>query len=146
MRSRGAIGAEVAVGQLGQRGSAPHSGVVVNPFTKQNVGWLPTALGPVADDALERRVAQEVGNSLACEGDASGGQVVNDLGSDKRAVMREQLSERLQMALEAVAKRILIPSENKRDLADVPDEVLSKLQPIFYTDPINAAIRAMGLQ
>ncbi|MCL4534920.1 MAG: protease Lon-related BREX system protein BrxL [Chloroflexi bacterium] len=56
------------------------------------------------------------------------------------------LPERLQMALEAGAKRILIPSENKRDLADVPDEVLNKLQPIFYTDPINAAIRAMGLQ
>ncbi|MHB1414783.1 MAG: hypothetical protein ACYC1C_05975 [Chloroflexota bacterium] len=37
-------------------------------------------------------------------------------------------------------------AENKRDLADVPDEVLNKLQPIFYTDPINAAIRAMGLQ
>lgn len=29
---------------------------------------------------------------------------------------------------------------------DVPDEVLNKLQPVFYTDPINAAIRAMGLE
>ena len=27
----------------------------------------------------------------------------------------------------------------------IPDEILNKLQPIFYTDPINAAIRAMGL-
>ena len=26
------------------------------------------------------------------------------------------------------------------------DEVLNKLQPVFYTDPVNAAIRAMGLQ
>ncbi len=55
------------------------------------------------------------------------------------------LPERLQMALETGAKKILIPSENKRDLAEVPDEVLNKLQPIFYIDPINAAIRAMGL-
>ena len=30
--------------------------------------------------------------------------------------------------------------------ADVPDEILNKLQPVFYTDPINAAVRAMGLE
>jgi len=52
------------------------------------------------------------------------------------------LTERMQLALDAGAK----PSENKRDLADVPDEVLNKLQAIFYTDPTNAAIRAMGLE
>ena len=56
------------------------------------------------------------------------------------------LTERMQLALDSGAKYVLIPSENKRDLADVPDEVLNKLQAIFYTDPINAAIRAMGLE
>lgn len=56
------------------------------------------------------------------------------------------LPERLELALSSGAKKVLIPSENKRDLADVPDEVLNKLQPVFYTDPINAAIRAMGLE
>ncbi|MBI2320732.1 MAG: ATP-dependent Lon protease, partial [Chloroflexi bacterium] len=56
------------------------------------------------------------------------------------------LPERLERAREAGAKRVLIPSENKRDLADVPDEILNRLQPIFYTDPINAAIRAMELE
>jgi ATP-dependent Lon protease len=58
----------------------------------------------------------------------------------------DSFPERLQLASEAGAKRVLVPSENKRDLADVPDEVLNKLQPVFYTDPINAAIRAMGLE
>jgi predicted ATP-dependent Lon-type protease len=56
------------------------------------------------------------------------------------------LPERLELAREAGAKRVLIPSENKRDLADVPDEILNRLQPVFYTDPINPAIRAMGLE
>jgi ATP-dependent Lon protease len=56
------------------------------------------------------------------------------------------LTERMQLALDSGAKRVLIPSENKRDLADVPDELLNKIHPIFYTDPINAAIRAMGLE
>jgi ATP-dependent Lon protease len=56
------------------------------------------------------------------------------------------LPERSELARESGAKRILVPSQNKRDLGDVPDEVLNKLQPILYTDPINAAIRAMGLE
>ena len=56
------------------------------------------------------------------------------------------LPERLELSRDAGAKRVLIPSENKRDLADVPDEVLNRLQPAFYTDPLNAAIRAMGLE
>ncbi len=56
------------------------------------------------------------------------------------------LSERLEMAVDAGAKKMLVPSDNKRDLADVPDEVLNRLQPVFYTDPLNAAIRAMGLE
>lgn len=43
------------------------------------------------------------------------------------------------------ASRVLVPSENKRDFAAVPDEILNKLQPVFYTDPLNAAIRAVGL-
>lgn len=56
------------------------------------------------------------------------------------------LVEQMQLALDSGAKRILLPSENKRDLPDVPDSLLNKIQPVFYTDPINAAIRAMGLE
>jgi ATP-dependent Lon protease len=56
------------------------------------------------------------------------------------------LTERLQLALESGGKYALVPSENKRDIADVPDELLNKLQVSFYTDPTNAAIRAMGLE
>lgn len=58
----------------------------------------------------------------------------------------EALPERFELAREAGAKRILVPSENKRELADVPDELLNKLEPVLYTDPINAAIRAMRLE
>jgi ATP-dependent Lon protease len=58
----------------------------------------------------------------------------------------DSLAERMELARDAGAKKILVPSENKRDLMDVPDEILNRLQPVFYTDPINAAIRAMGLE
>ena len=55
------------------------------------------------------------------------------------------LPERMQLAVEAGAKRILIPSENKRDVAEVPDAVLSKIQWQFYDSPIRALIMALGL-
>lgn len=56
-----------------------------------------------------------------------------------------RLPERLDLALESGAKQVLMPSENKRDVANVPDEILNKLQVTFYTDPINAALRSLGL-
>jgi ATP-dependent Lon protease len=56
------------------------------------------------------------------------------------------LPERLELARQAGAKRILIPSENKRELVDVPDELLNALATVFYQDPISAAIKAMGLE
>jgi ATP-dependent Lon protease len=55
------------------------------------------------------------------------------------------LPERMQLAVEAGAKRILIPSENKRDVADVPDAVLTAIQWQFYDSPTKAAIMAMGM-
>ena len=56
------------------------------------------------------------------------------------------LAERLQLAMDNGAKRVLIPSENKRDFADIPSDVLDKLQIIFFSDPVNAAFRAMGVE
>ena len=50
------------------------------------------------------------------------------------------------MAMDNGARRVLVPSENKRDFADVPSDVLDKLQIIFFSDPLNAAFRAMGLE
>lgn len=55
------------------------------------------------------------------------------------------LPERMQLAVEAGAKRILIPSENKRDVADVPDAILTAIQWQFYDSPSKAAIMSMGL-
>jgi ATP-dependent Lon protease len=56
------------------------------------------------------------------------------------------LTERLELARDSGAQRVLMPSENKRDIADVPDELLNRIQPVFYTDPMHAAIRALRLE
>lgn len=55
------------------------------------------------------------------------------------------LPERMQLAVESGAKRMLIPSENKRDLADVPDAVLTAIQWQFYDNPVKAAMLAFGI-
>lgn len=56
-----------------------------------------------------------------------------------------KLTERLQLAMDQGAKAVLLPAENKRDIADIPSDILNKLQMIFYSDPASAALRAMDL-
>ncbi len=55
------------------------------------------------------------------------------------------LPERMQLAVESGAKHILIPSENKRDVADVPDVILTAIRWQFYDSPTKAAIFAMEM-
>ena len=58
----------------------------------------------------------------------------------------DKLTERLQLAMDQGAKKVMLPAENKRDFADIPSHILDKLQIIFYSDPITAAFRAMGIE
>jgi ATP-dependent Lon protease len=58
----------------------------------------------------------------------------------------DSLGDKLKVALDAGAKRVMVPTENKRDFADLPADVIDKLQIVFYSDPLNAAFRAMGLE
>ena len=56
------------------------------------------------------------------------------------------LMEKLQIAMDAGAKYVMLPSENKRDIADIPASILDKIQIMFYSDPIGTGFRAMGLE
>jgi predicted ATP-dependent Lon-type protease len=58
----------------------------------------------------------------------------------------DKLTERLQLAMDNGAKKVMLPAENKRDFADIPSHILDKLQIIFYSDPATAAFRAMALE
>jgi len=51
----------------------------------------------------------------------------------------------LQVSVDAGAKRVLIPAAvSVVDLQTVPPELLIKVQPIFYSDPIDAVFKALG--
>lgn len=47
--------------------------------------------------------------------------------------------------MENGAKRALIPRENKRHFLEVAGDVLERVDPIFYADPLTAAMKALGI-
>jgi len=58
----------------------------------------------------------------------------------------ENLAESMRVALDAGARRILIPSSSVADFQTVPGELLSKFQNSFFADPIDAVFKAMGVE
>jgi ATP-dependent Lon protease len=55
------------------------------------------------------------------------------------------IAEALQAIMDNGAKRVLLPTENKRHFLDVSSDVVEKVDPIFYSDPITAALKALGV-
>ncbi len=43
------------------------------------------------------------------------------------------------------ARRALIPIENKRHFLEVSADILERVDPIFYSDSLTAAIKALGV-
>ena len=54
------------------------------------------------------------------------------------------LIEPLQVILDNGAKKVLVPISNKRQMLEVPGDLLEKVDPIFYSDPLSAALKALG--
>ena len=46
--------------------------------------------------------------------------------------------------MDAGAKRVMFPTENRRDFAELPTEVIDKLQIDLYSDPAKAAFKALA--
>jgi ATP-dependent Lon protease len=55
------------------------------------------------------------------------------------------LSEPLQVGLDNGAKKAIIPIENKRNFFDVSAEIVEAVDPIFYKDPVTAAMKGLGI-
>jgi len=71
--------------------------------------------------------------------------VLGDLSIQGNIKPIRSLSEPLQLGMDNGARRALIPLENKRSFFDVSGEVLERVDPIFYGDPLTAAIKSLGL-
>lgn len=57
----------------------------------------------------------------------------------------ENLAESLQVALDAGAKRILLPMASVKDIPTIPGELFAKFQTGFYADPADAVFKALGV-
>jgi ATP-dependent Lon protease len=55
------------------------------------------------------------------------------------------LAEPLQVGMDNGARRALIPLENKRNFLEVSGDIVERVDPIFYADPLTAAMKALGM-
>lgn len=56
------------------------------------------------------------------------------------------LAEALQVGFDAGAKRILIPMSSVGDIPTIPGELFAKFQTSFYSDPVDAVYKALGVE
>jgi ATP-dependent Lon protease len=55
------------------------------------------------------------------------------------------LIEPLQVIVDNGAKKVLVPVSNKRQYIEVPGDLLERVDPIFYSEPLAAALKAIGM-
>jgi len=72
--------------------------------------------------------------------------ILGDLSIQGNIKAVQSLAEPLQLAMEAGAKRALVPLENKRNFLEVSGEIVENVDPFFYSDPQTAAMKALGLK
>jgi len=76
------------------------------------------------------------------------GQMVSlgDMSLGGNIVPTSNLAETLQVAFDSGAKRILIPTSSVGDIPTIPGELFAKFQTSFYSDPVDAAFKALGVE
>jgi len=70
--------------------------------------------------------------------------ILGDLSIQGNIKALSSLVEALQVGMENGARRTLIPLENKRHFLEVSADIVEKVDPIFYGDPMTAAMKALG--
>jgi ATP-dependent Lon protease len=71
--------------------------------------------------------------------------ILGDLSIQGNIKAVRSLAEPLQIGMDNGARRALIPIENKRHFLDVSADIMERVDPIFYSDPMTAAMKALGM-
>lgn len=106
-----------------------------------------------AIDLLANRVACDVGVGLVVaiysavkkHSTSPGLLILGDLSIQGNIKAVRSLAEPLQVGMENGARRALIPIENKRHFLDVSAAIMERVDPVFYGDPLTAAMKALGI-
>jgi ATP-dependent Lon protease len=72
--------------------------------------------------------------------------VLGDLSIQGNIKAVRSLVEPLQIGMDNGARCALIPIENKRHFLEVSADIVERVDPIFYGDPLTAARKALGLK
>jgi ATP-dependent Lon protease len=51
----------------------------------------------------------------------------------------------IQVGVDNGARRALIPLKNNRNLLEVSDDIVERVDPLLLSDPMTAAMRSLGL-
>ena len=71
--------------------------------------------------------------------------ILGDLSIQGNIKAVRSLVEPLQVAMDNGARRALIPLENKRNFLEVSGDIIERVDPIFFSDPMTAAMKALGM-
>jgi len=71
--------------------------------------------------------------------------IMGDLSIQGNIKAVRSLAEPLQVAMDNGARRALIPLENKRHFLEVSGDIIERVDPIFFSDPMTAAMKALAL-
>ena len=71
--------------------------------------------------------------------------ILGDMSIQGNIKAVRSLAEPLRLSMDNGARRALIPIENKRHFLDVSSDIMERVDPIFYSDPYTAAMKALGL-
>ena len=105
-----------------------------------------------AIDLLSNRVPCEAGIALVVaiysavkkHSVLAGLVILGDLSIQGNIKSVRSLAEPLQVGMDNGARRALIPLENKRNFLEVSGDIVERVDPVFFSDPMTAAMKALG--
>ena len=113
----------------------------------------PTDFHVEAIDLLSNRVPCEAGIALVVaiysavkrHSVQPGLMILGDLSIQGNIKSVRSLSEPLQVGMDNGARRALVPLENKRNFLEVSGDIVERVDPVFFSDPMTAAMKALGM-
>lgn len=117
----------------------------------QSVGT--TDLHVEAIDLLSNRVTGEAGMALVVAVYSAvkkhsvlpGLLILGDMGIQGNIKPLRSLAEPLQVGMDNGARKALVPLEDKRNFLEVSGDIVERVDPVFYSDPMTAAMKALGI-
>jgi ATP-dependent Lon protease len=71
--------------------------------------------------------------------------ILGDLSIQGNIKPVRTLAEPLQVGMDNGARRALVPLENKRNFLEVSGDIVERVDPVFFSDPMTAAMKALGM-